>query len=140
MESELEERRLLNGLKSLQYLCEYVENIDSGDNFLEVYEDVIQRLEKRMNVRQSLYIQEKLQELPKFSKEEIERYKKDVVEGGGTRRAVFYRIAPFTVIVDLIASLIRSKGNVFYDVTDKYHNTSEICKNSWSLNNLRLKK
>lgn len=129
MESELEERRLLNGLKSLQYLCEHYENIDSGDNFLEVYEDVIQRLEKRMNNSSSLYIQEKLQELPEFSNEEIERYKRDVVEGRGKGQALMYKNAPFTLILHLIMELFRSKGDIFSNVNDKYHVTAEICKN-----------
>ncbi|CAG5076649.1 hypothetical protein [Parvicella tangerina] len=123
MDKETEENRLVNSLKSLHYLCDYSQNIGTGENFMEIYNDVLHRISQRAESTSSNYMKEKLDEFPQFSAKEVDVYLDRDKDGAITR------LAPIAGIVKGLWNTVKSKGANLSNINDKFRATSSICKN-----------
>ena len=123
MKEETEERRILNSLNSLQYLCGNISSIGSGKNFIEIYDDCLERIRKRSESTSSEYMKEKLNEFPTFSVQEIDVY----IEG--EKDGMITRLSPIAGIFKGIWNTVKSKGTNLSNTTDKFRVTSSICNN-----------
>ena len=123
MDKEQEENRFHNSLKSLHYLCDFSHNIDSGDNFMQIYSDVLERIKIRADETSSVYMQEKLSEFPEFSSQEIDVFTDRDKDGA------IVKLSLVAGIVKGLWNTVKSKGANLSNTTDKLKATSSICKN-----------